>query len=873
MKTPLLCLALGLTLLFHVQAQNPIKEPAAAQQLTRFARNAALFASQYAQEKAYLHFDNTGYFMGETIWFKAYVVSAINNSPSTMSKTLYVELLSQEGELLEQQKLCLQNGIACGSLLLRDSLSGGYYEVRAYTRAMLNFGQETVFSRIFPVYSPPLQDGNYEERIMKERKYKVPDNRTAETNKTNTLNLSFFPEGGNRLTGYDTRIAFKATDADGKAVDLKGSLRTPEGNTLASFETLHEGMGDFILPSGNERAKAYVDYQGKTYSFDLPKPVSGYSMQCLGRTEDPASYSLRLQRSKDLPADSVAIAVGCRGKLVDFRILSVPDQGCTLSFEGSHFPEGINQFTLYDTQGRVLADRMVFVRQANPQKATLGKIDITTDKNKYLAYEKVKITLALKDTSLLRYGSSLSLAVRDAGNSNFTGPDNADIQAQLLLASDLKGYIVNPKWYFAANDESHRKALDLLLRTQGWRRYKWERMEGVEPFKPKQPIEEGLLVDGDIRSLLKKNPVENVDLKMWMTQGDQALQNKVKSDSLGKFAFLLPDVYGEWKLNLQTTVNNKVREFRILLDRQFSPTPKTLNAYDKQVLAYNTAAVNENSDTKTPTPLFKDQQYAIETNPTNPKGIKEYQLKEVVKTAQRPYYYKEVLRQKATVDLDVSKRISALQDQGQSEITDIFRFMTEESKYFQVAIKYGGPIFCYKGREVVFRIYPNEALSENHYLSNQKLTLELGQNSDKTGFGETYVYEPSTINTADIERILVLENNEKQSMENMEIEAKGGSKGFVMVYIILKKDFSLDPPGTRTTTYQGYAPTKEFFSPVYLKGTPVLDPDYRRTLYWNPDIALDKQGNANLEFYNNRTCKQMNVSAEGITGSGCLLKN
>jgi hypothetical protein len=46
------------------------------------------FSQAYTQEKVYLHFDNNSYFIGETIWFKAYVLLAENHHYSTMSKTL-----------------------------------------------------------------------------------------------------------------------------------------------------------------------------------------------------------------------------------------------------------------------------------------------------------------------------------------------------------------------------------------------------------------------------------------------------------------------------------------------------------------------------------------------------------------------------------------------------------------------------------------------------------------------------------------------------------------------------------------------------------------------------------------------------------------
>ena len=49
------------------------------------------------QEKVYIHMDNTCYFKGDTIWYKAYVVRADNNHYTDMSRLMYVELVSPDG--------------------------------------------------------------------------------------------------------------------------------------------------------------------------------------------------------------------------------------------------------------------------------------------------------------------------------------------------------------------------------------------------------------------------------------------------------------------------------------------------------------------------------------------------------------------------------------------------------------------------------------------------------------------------------------------------------------------------------------------------------------------------------------------------------
>ena len=105
----------------------------------------AIKQSLFPEERAYLHFDNTAYYLGEEIWFKAYVTSGVNDEPTTMSRVLYVELVSPEGYVVKTNKYKIENGCCHGSFELTPLLLSGYYEVRAYTRYMLNRGKESIF--------------------------------------------------------------------------------------------------------------------------------------------------------------------------------------------------------------------------------------------------------------------------------------------------------------------------------------------------------------------------------------------------------------------------------------------------------------------------------------------------------------------------------------------------------------------------------------------------------------------------------------------------------------------------------------------------------------------------------------------------------
>ena len=76
---------------------------------------------------------------------------------------------------------------------------------------------------------------------------------------------------------------------------------------------------------------------------------------------------------------------------------------------------------------------------------------------------------------------------------------------------------------------------------------------------------------------------------------------------------------------------------------------------------------------------------------------------------------------------------------------------------------------------------------------------------------------------------------------------------------------------TRQTTFDGYSPKVEFYSPLYPDGPIEGDSDYRRTVYWNPDVKTDKRGAAILNFYNNGYSRSLNVSVEGMTRKGTAI--
>ena len=216
-------------------------------------------SQEQVQEKVYVHTDNQCYFVGDTLWYKAYVVRADNLQPTDMSRLLYVELLSPDGLLVERQTIIVSpTGYTCGQFALTDSLYSGYYELRAYTRWMLNFNvghhyyrrDETwwfynrqmaadyfrtwdgLYSRVLPVYSKPDEPGDYDARRM----YQRPKTRMPKKKKDD-LQVSFYPEGGHLIDGIENRVAFEVTDQHGEAVNIRGTIDIGGKNSTSQRST------------------------------------------------------------------------------------------------------------------------------------------------------------------------------------------------------------------------------------------------------------------------------------------------------------------------------------------------------------------------------------------------------------------------------------------------------------------------------------------------------------------------------------------------------------------------------------------------------------------------------------------------------------
>ena len=201
-----------------------------------YIMQAAKWNRLYPQEKVYLHLDNTAYFLGETIWMKAYVTRSDTENRSNISRVLYVELISPRGFVVERRKLQVTDGLAWGDIkLTKRILKAGYYEIRAYTRYMTNWGDRNFFSRVFPVFDKPRTEGDYSRMSLEQ--YDVtrqPDERRASVPESEDVDRDI------RITELPDSVCFEADKGCGWAL-LHGS-NIIAGNALTGGQHLRQSL-------------------------------------------------------------------------------------------------------------------------------------------------------------------------------------------------------------------------------------------------------------------------------------------------------------------------------------------------------------------------------------------------------------------------------------------------------------------------------------------------------------------------------------------------------------------------------------------------------------------------------------------------------
>ena len=807
----------------------------------QYMNQAQTFANNFPREKAYLHFDNTSYYVGDTIWFKAYVTLAEQQTFSQISRPLYVELVDQTGHIADKQIIKLTQGEGNGQFILPPSMLSGYYEVRAYTRWMLAFNEPQYFSRTFPIYQLTNSD-KLERSITTYELSSSMENRPSETEEK--LNVRFFPEGGQLVEGVTSQVAFKAESKNEGNIELSGTIYTKEGAEITSFETLHDGMGRFEYTPSAQPAIAKVDFQGKKYEFTLPQALpNGY---VLSTVSNAGALLVRVFCNAATPQDTLAVFISHQGRPYVHQLISCrSDAPQEFILPTRKLPAGVLQVSLINRAGNTLCERFVF---ANPR----APLQISTKKLKevYAPYAPIRCELQIKNAKGEPVSGELSVSIRDGVRSDYLEYDN-NIFTDLLLTSDLKGYIHQPGYYFASPSPRKQTELDVLLMVHGWRKYDMSQAISTAPFTPLQLPETQLALNGQVKSTILKNKLKDIALSVIVKKDDQFITGGTVTDENGRFSIPVEDFEGTTEAVIQTRKVGKERnkDASILIDRNFSPAPraygyKELHPEWKDLAYWQQKAESFDS-------LYMDSIRKVE-------GL--YVLDEVeIKSKRRQGSNMATKINEKSIDAyyDVRRSVDLLRDNGKI-VTTIPELMEKLSPQFD---------WDRSNDKLTYRQKPICYIMDNHILSETETQMML---TEVDGLASIIISK----GTGGIDDEIIQNTKMSEVTDSTGVDISKLDKYSVFYLIPLPRRDVLNKSqsavlGTRQTVIQGYTRPLEYYSPAYPTKELYMDKvDKRRTLYWNPSVRTDENGKAVIECYNNQYSTPVIIQAETMSKDG-----
>lgn len=849
--------------------------------------------SIYPQEKLHLHLDRTSFFQGEKIWFKAYLTDAFLQPTETGSRYVYVELINPADSIVERVMIRPENELFYGHFPIAEDLTEGTYTLRAYTRYMENMGEESYFrkkiqissviaSQIRPHYTLDYQlderkvnvdlyytVGHSEEKI-KPDKLQVLNRRglmrTARMDKDTVARftydlpskgesqqaiyleadnfrhyiplatteddyeVTFYPEGGYLINGGLTRVAFKAVNSAGLAEEVTGTVYNSKGEQGANIKTIHAGMGLFGVIANEEEAYYLECVNSKNVKkrFDLPKGVSGtYGVQT-NIKGDKLFVNLVYPASSPVSED-LFILIHKNGEAYFFDSFSKKRK--EMVFPWDILPQGVLQVMLLDKDLNPLSERLVF----SPVREE-PVLQVEPDKQSYSTREKISVALNLKDENGTPLKGNLSVAITDSRDVDIDSLHT--IASTLLLTSELKGYIENPAYYFRPGEPKAIHALDLLLMTQGWRRYDIAQVLQGNYIYPRITPEIGLILSGTVTRIESVKPIAKGEVTLMLTdkEGGNFIDQTITNEK-GQFVFSQMEYPDSTNLFIQS-LNVKGKDYvQVNMDKITYPLA---GKFDRNNILVSQGEDQEVTiEEEDPDLILKKAEERAKYD----ENMQVVNLKEVLVTAAKkekePGPERSVYASMNTTVVDFEKK---METRHYTSVADLF--------------------YEIPGVQVV-----------NDKDGNKRLVIRGASSINGDSFAaimvdNVFTDDPAILNIINVYDVASLEVYKGGDAAIFGMRGGGG-----VVNILYKKGGNIaETPSYNkvTTTLLGFQRPVAFYAPKY--ETPQQKssylPDLRTTLYWKPDLLTDEDGKARIEFYSADTPTLYDIVFEGLTRDG-----
>jgi len=765
-----------------------VKETAAQSETATIQTQFNQYNRQALQEKLFVHTDKPFYVAGDIMWFKIYYVDGNFNKPLNVSKVAYLEVLNKDQKPLMQAKIAMKDGSGSGSFFIPLSLGSGNYKLRAYTNWMKNFSQDFYF----------------EKNISIVNSLKNLGEKSADS--TMVYDIRFFPEGGNLVSGIQSKIAFRVADQNGKGADFKGTLTDEDNNTVASFQPSRFGIGYFsFTPIANKKYKAIIRLNNSSAIVsEFPASFDhGYVMHL----EDAGNNQLSLTVSSNLnmPNEFIYLFAHTRQSVKLVEMHAVNDGKTVFTIDKSKLGEGISNLTIFNSAHQAVCERLYFKRPAGL------KITANSNGDEFRLRKKIFVNIDAQDAGKpVMADMSMSVYRIDSLESG----QEPDILSYLWLTSDLQGNIESPAYYVSNTGPEIDAATDDLMLTHGWRRFRWE-----DVFQNKGssfefiPEYEGHIITGKITDKRSGMPVENV-LAYLSAPGTRFQVGSSMSNKKGQLQFDIKNFYGSNEIVVQPD-NQKDSSYRVDI----------LNPFSEKFSAVAVPAFNLSEE------------------------FREDLLSRSIGMQVQNAYLTDNLQRFDMPNMQDSTAFYGAPDY-KFFLDDYTRFNTME----EVMREYITGVSLRKRQQKFYFRMMNDPY--RLFFDDDPLILLDG----------VLVFDADkiiTMNPLKVKKIEVV--NRKYYLGPM---VSSGVVSFT-TYKGDLEGFQFDP-NALVLEYEGLQLQREFYSPTYETEKQINSrmPDFRNLLLWSPDIKTDVYGKKQIHFYSSDQQGKYMVVIQGITAEG-----
>ena len=769
------------------------------------------YNQEYPQEKVYLHTDRKYYAPGEPIWFQSYLTAGYLHEPSPFSANVYVELHATTDSLIAEKLIFSEGGFGQGVIDIPQKIADGNYILRAYTNWMRNFDQGFFFEK--PIVVVTSAESNSISSVANSQ-----------------IDLQFFPEGGSLVNGIPTKIGFKAISGSGKGIYVEGEVYNKAGTKITSFITQHDGMGLFtLLPVAGESYS--VKLTGRNKNYDLPRVENnGYGMEVSQR---PDQLRLIFRTNPDnSPKGNYKALVHARG-LVSHTIQVNLSDGATLgTISTADMPAGISHITLFDENDSPLAERLVFIER--PIIPTLS-----LDKNSYKPREKLSTKIKLTDKNGDPFRGMMSVSVLDMDKVIDSIPEQT-IYSELLLNSDLKGFIDNPMYYFNPNNSEANKHLDLVMMTHGWSRFIWDDVLNDNYPGFDYPVELGVSIVGTLLKESSRKTESAGKVTLINNRGFPPLILEAETDKDGRFSFENLLVYKTDNLLLKGRNSKDKENVRFEIDTTSKLNEPPLANF-KTIFSEKREALEKEDFLR-----FKKERDLIE-RAFNPDSLFTDLGTVVVEGSRVEAEREEEEKKEKTAYGRGTDAFDFTEWAATGAYTNIFQALVGKFPGVTVSVGSGG------GPNVIIRsggfTYPALFLLDD-VITDGELVSSLPPDS----FSRVVLFK---------------------GLAATAIFGDAGKGGVMAFYTKSADGVALSPEvlkNSSTLTVElpyTYDQPRVFYAPKYdVKKPEDAKPDKRAVLHWQTMVEVDENGEATIEFWNSDDAKRIMIDVQGLTNSG-----